>query len=117
MDANQGLFDALHYEQRGGAMRTFTAIGVLIFLLMSACGYKEGISVSKQSSYLYFTGDTGSVTVSIDGGERFGVQPGRDHLYEIQPGTHSVRIYRGSSIVVERQIYISDGVSKEIGVN
>ena len=98
-------------------MRVFIAFVVLSLLLISGCGYKEGVSISEQVSYLYFTGNTSTVMVSIDGGEKFSVKSGRDHQYKIPPGTHTVRVYRGDSIIIERQIYLSDGVAKEMGVN
>lgn len=98
-------------------MRTLTVLGFLGLLLISSCGYKEGISISEQASYLYFTGDTSTILVSIDGGEKFSVSSGRDHQYKITPGKHIVRVYRGEAMLVERQIYLSDGVAKEIGVN
>jgi len=97
-------------------MRVLTVLGLLSLLLISGCGYKEGISISHQVSYLYFTGDTSSIMVSVDGGKKFDVRSGRDHQYEITPGTHTIRVYRGDSIVVDREIYLSDGVAKEIGV-
>ena len=98
-------------------MRYLTVLGLLGLLLISSCGYKEGIATSEQVAYLYFTGDTNNVMVSIDGGQKFSVSSGRDHQYKITPGTHTVRIYRGESLIVERQIYLSDGVAKQIGVN
>jgi hypothetical protein len=98
-------------------MRTFTVLGLLGLLLISGCGYKEGIAVSEQASYLYFTGNAKGVLVSVDGGEKFSVSSGRDHQYKIAPGTHTVQVYRGPSMIVERQIYLSDGVAKEIGVH
>lgn len=98
-------------------MRAFTVLGLFCLLSLSSCGYKEGIAISEQASYLYFTGDSSTVMVSIDSGEKFSVTSGRDHQYKITPGTHTVRVYRGESLIVERQIFLSDGVAKEIGVN
>lgn len=98
-------------------MRTFLAIGLLILLFFSGCGYKEGIATSDKVAYLYFTGNTNGVDVSIDGGEKFNIKPGRDNQYKIAPGKYTVRVYRGEVMIVERQVYVGDGVAKEIGVN
>lgn len=98
-------------------MRVIAAFWFIGLVLISGCGYKEGVSISEQTSYLYFSGDTSTVMVSVNGGEKFSVKPGRDHQYKISPGTHTIRVYRGGAIVVERQVYVSDGVAKEIGVN
>jgi hypothetical protein len=98
-------------------MRALTLSVILGLFLTSGCGYKERITTSDQTSYLYFTGNTNSVMISIDGGEKFRVNSGRDHQYKITPGTHDIRVYRGNSVIVDRQVYLSDGVAKEIGVD
>jgi hypothetical protein len=98
-------------------MRHFmTSIGVAALLLFAGCGYKEGVATGEKAAYLYFSGDTKGVTVSVDGGTQFSVMPGRDNQYRIAPGKHNVRVYRGDSVIVEREIYVGDGVAKEIGV-
>lgn len=97
-------------------MRHLLSIFALAALLLSGCGYKEGAATGERTSYLYFSGDTDAVTVSVDGGERFEVEAGRDHQYKIQPGKHNVRVYRGDNLIVEREIYVGDGIAKEIGV-
>ena len=98
-------------------MRPFITIALLSFLLLSGCGYKSGVTTTEQRAYLYFTGNTQNVSVTINDGEAFTVLPGRDNQYAIAPGKHRVRIYRGGELIVEREIYVSDGVAKEIGVN
>ena len=89
---------------------------LLAIFLLSACGYKEGVITAAQKSNLFFTGNTGNVLVSIDGGERFPVKNGRDNLYSIAPGKHRVLVYRNGNVIVEKDIMVSDGVSKEIEV-
>jgi uncharacterized lipoprotein len=87
---------------------------LLVVLLLSACGYKEGIHTAAQKSYLYFTGNIQSALVSVDGGAQFPVKPGKDNLYSISPGKHKVLVVEGGTILVERDIYVGDGVAKEI---
>jgi hypothetical protein len=98
-------------------MRNFLiAVGILSILL-SGCGYKEGVSTGRQMSFLYFSGNTENISVSVDGGEQFTVKPGRDNQYEVLPGKHIIVVYKQGVILVEREVYIGDGISKEIGVN
>ncbi|WP_020677888.1 hypothetical protein [Geopsychrobacter electrodiphilus] len=97
-------------------MRTFLVIGLISLLFFAGCGYKEGVVTGERVAYLYFSGNTDGVAVSIDGGEKFSVKPGRDNQYRVAPGTYMVRIYRGGTLIVERLVSISDGVAKEIGV-
>lgn len=99
-------------------MRNYVmVILVLLVLLFSGCGYKEGVATGEQESFLYFSGNTKDVMVSIDGGQQFSVKAGRDNQYKVTPGKHAIRVFRNSKIVVDREFYIGDGVAKEIGVN
>ena len=89
---------------------------VVISLFFSACGYKEGVVNATQKSYLYFTGNTKDVLVSIDNGAKFSVQQGQNNRYSIKPGKHLVEVYKGNIIVVKREIFVGDGIAKEIAV-
>ncbi|WP_373001122.1 hypothetical protein [Sulfurimonas sp.] len=92
-------------------------INILIFLGFSGCGYKEGISTGDKKSYLYFTGNTHSIMVSVDDGEKFSIEEGRDNQYKIKPGKHFIKVYRANKLIVKREVFVSDGISKEIEVN
>lgn len=89
-------------------------IALVSMLWLSGCGYKEGVSAGDQKSFLYFYGNSKNATVSIDDGEKFSVKTGRDNQYKIKPGKHTVRVYREGKMVVEREIYVGDGIAKEI---
>ena len=99
-------------------MRNFLIVaGLLSVLLFSGCGYKEGVSTGKKMSFLYFSGNTENISVSVDDGEQFTVLPGIDNQYEVLPGKHKIVVYRQGAVIVEREVYLGDGISKEIGVN
>ena len=85
-------------------------------LLATGCGYKSGVATGERQSFLYFTGDVKGAEVSVDNGRPFAVEPGRDNQYKIVPGKHNVKVYRGDALLVDRDIYVGDGVAKEIGV-
>ncbi len=93
------------------------AIALLSTLWLSGCGYKEGVSAGDQKSFLYFSGNTKSATVSVDDGEKFSVENGRDNQYKIKPGKHTIRVYRESEIIVDRAIYVGDEIAKEINLD
>lgn len=99
-------------------MKKFIAVLTLAMTMtLTGCGYKSGVSTGERQAYLYFTGSVDDVSVSVDDGKRFGVKPGRDNQYRILPGKHSVKVYRGDDLIVDREIYVGDGVAKEIGVH
>lgn len=91
-------------------------ITLLNLMFLSGCGYKEGVVTSNQKTYLYFTGDVNGAKVSIDKGEMFSVKAGKNNKYSINTGKHLVEIYKNGSLIVKREIFTSDGISKEIKV-
>jgi len=99
-------------------MRLFLlSISVFFLVIFSGCGgYKEGLSVGEQKAYLYFSGDVKNTQVSIDDGAFFSVKSGIDNQYQTKPGKHDVKVYRADKVVVHRNIYLGDGVAKEIEV-
>jgi len=88
----------------------------LAIIGITGCGYKEGVVTPEQKSYLYFTGDVKDVRVSIDNGAGFTVEEGKNHQYQIGSGKHTVVVYRGDAVIAKREIFVSDGVGKEIEV-
>jgi len=83
---------------------------------ITGCGYKEGVVTPDQKAYLYFSGNVTDVKVAVDNSEGFQVEEGRNHQYKINTGKHTVKIYRGNEMIVNRDIFVSDGVGKEIEV-
>lgn len=97
-------------------MKTLLIIATTLLLLISGCGSKEGVKSEAQKSYLYFTGQTSGVIVSIDKGEGFSVQSGQNNQYGVKPGKHLVEVSRDGTLIVKREIYLGDGIAKEIEV-
>ena len=83
---------------------------------ITGCGYKEGVVTPDQKAYLYFSGNVTDVKVSVDNSKGFQVEEGKNHQYKINPGKHTVKIYRGNEMIINRDIFVSDGVGKEIEV-
>jgi len=92
---------------------------LLAFFGMSACGYKEGVRTESAKAYFYFTGfakENKNIEASIDSGAKFNVLPGQDNRYSIKPGKHLIEVYKDGQKVVEREVYVGDGIAKEIEV-
>ncbi len=85
-------------------------------IFLSGCGYKEGAVSATQKSYLYFTGNVNDTMISIDNGNKFSVIAGQNEQYSLKPGKHLIEIYRANTLIIKREIFISDGVIKEIEV-
>jgi len=91
-------------------------VGLITAILLSGCGYKEGVVTTTQKSYLYFTGDINNIMVRVDEGDKFNVKAGKNNQYSLKPGKHLVKIYRNNKLIIKREIFISDGIAKEIEV-
>ncbi len=88
----------------------------LFALAFTGCGYQEGVITPEKKAYLYFTGNVQDVKVVVDSNEGFTIETGPKHKYKINSGKHTVTVYRGDKIIVNREIFVSDGVEKEIEV-
>ena len=97
-------------------MKTLLIIATTLVLLISGCGSKAGVKSEAQKSYLYFSGQTKGVVVSIDKGEGFSVKAGQNNQYGVKPGKHLVEVSRDGKLIVKREIYLGDGIAKEIEV-
>jgi hypothetical protein len=96
--------------------KIFYASTLVMLLILTGCGYKEGVISASQKAYLYFTGNTSDVLISVDKGATFSVENGREHQYKIAPGKHLVEVYRGQNLILKREIFVSDEVAKEIEI-
>ena len=90
--------------------------GLIGAIFLSGCGYKEGVVSATQKSYLFFTGNTNDTAVSVDNGGKFNIEAGTNNQYAIKPGKHLVEVYKDNRLIIKREIFISDGISKEIEV-
>lgn len=91
-------------------------MGLIALMFLSGCGYKEGVATATQKSYLYFTGNINNTMISIDNGDKFSVHAGKNNQYSVKPGKHLVEVYRDNTLIIKRNIFISDGIAKEIEV-
>lgn len=99
----------------------FLIVLISCFLItVSSCGYKEGVIQPGNKSYLVFTGNTDDIQVTIDDNVPFlgqaSVEEGKETLFQISPGKHMIVIRRGNEIVLQREIIIGNGMTKEIQV-
>lgn len=97
-------------------MKKISIILAAFALFFVGCGSKEGVKSEAQKSYLYFSGNVEDVTVSIDKGGSFEVEAGETNQYATKPGKHLVEVYRDGALIIKREIYLGDGVAKEIEV-
>jgi hypothetical protein len=97
--------------------RLTAAILVLLFTMMSGCGYKEGVQSEERVAYLYFSGSAKGAVVYIDDLPTFTVEKlGPDEPYKVAPGKHMIILKKEGQILVQRTLMLGDGIAKEIYV-
>ncbi len=95
----------------------FTFLSIFCLLLTVGCGYKEGVKVEEQKAYLYFTGNTAGAEIIVDGTSFvLGDEVTVDDLFQIEPGQRQIEVKQNSTTVVNRKIYVSEGISREIQI-
>jgi uncharacterized membrane protein len=97
-------------------MKTFLTLLATITVLLSGCGSKVGVQTTEQEGYIYFNGNTNGASVSIDGNASFNIKSGQNNQYSVKPGKHIIEISKNGQLILKREIYIGDGIAKEIKV-
>jgi len=92
-----------------------------ILMSLTACGgYKEGVILSSPNSYLKFTGNTNNAFVTIDDTDPFPIQStnenGKIIHYQVSPGKHKIIVKRSNNVVLNKEVLIGNGMTKEIHV-
>jgi hypothetical protein len=106
-------------------------LGLVLLLLSGGCGLKEGVVHKEPKSFLWFTGNTHEAIVYIDDlnpiildeinssasdkDENTTNKSGQVH-YQISPGKHTVVVIKSGKEVVNRNILIGDGITREIQI-
>ncbi len=97
-------------------MQRIVSILSILFLL-AGCGYKEGVVSGDSKAYLFFSGNVAGATVVVDDSAPFAIEAGRDHRYRVSTGKHRVKVIREGVVIIERELYLGDGIAKEIAVH
>jgi len=92
-------------------------LSLVLFVLLSGCGYKEGVTTAEQASYLYFTGNAKGAEVTLDGTSNFVIEEGGpEEHYKVTPGKHNIVVKKNGQIFVNRTLLLGDGIAREINV-
>ncbi len=88
-----------------------------LFLLLSGCGYNEGVVQAERASFLQFSGNLNQATVQIDNLPPLVLNGDSENThYKLAPGKHHIVVKQNAKIVVDRTILVGNGMTKEIRV-
>ncbi len=104
---------------------------LVVLMLCGACGLREGVVQKEPKSFLWFSGNTQNAIVYIDDlapiilnersssagieGENNTNRSGQVH-YEISPGKHSIVVKKSGKEIVNRNILLGNGITREIQI-
>jgi hypothetical protein len=106
---------------------------ILSLFSLAGCGYREAVIVAEPRAFFAFRGNTTGALVKIDENISFTLEDNihgmtttsdtgttEKHLagahYRIAPGKHRIQILKNGEIVVDRELLLGDGITKEISV-
>jgi len=109
-----------------------TIFYILSLIGLASCGYREAVIIADPRAFLAFGGNTAGAIVKIDENISFALDNGHGpssnsdtgakekHLaethYRIAPGKHRIQVLKNEEIVVDRELLLGDGITKEIFV-
>ena len=102
-------------------MKAYTALCCVLLIALasfvSSCAFKEGTTQLGDTAYLTFSGNASGLTLQVDEAAPIPMQGGdTDTLYEIAPGKRHVRVWESSQIIVNRDIFVSNGQTFKIAL-
>ncbi|PNU18641.1 hypothetical protein C2E25_16600 [Geothermobacter hydrogeniphilus] len=88
---------------------------LVLLLFVAGCGgYYSGTTQKQTVSALQFVGNVDNARVVVDGAEPFSIASIQN--YEIAPGKHSIKIYRGDRLLVNRVVFLGNHQTTEVRV-
>ncbi len=99
--------------------RNIIYLGLALLMLCGGCGLHEGVVLKESKSTLWFTGNTQDALVYIDDlapislNNSSGSNPVH---YKISPGRHSIVVKKSGKEVVNRNVLLGSGITKEIQI-
>jgi len=95
--------------------KTMLLIVMLLGLTAAACGYRESITQKSELSYIKITGNAIGTIVHVGDLQPFQVTD-TEKLYQVTPGKHIIKVYRGADLRVNRIVILYSGVTTEVHV-
>ncbi len=99
--------------------RLFACFGLVLLMLCAGCGLQEGVVQKDPKSALWFTGNTENAIVFIDNLAPITLSKNSNNAkihYEISPGKHGVIVKKSGQEVVNRNVLLGSGITKEIPI-
>jgi len=91
----------------------FVALFFIVLSMTSCVAHQEGIVQQADRGYIMFTGNVKGVTVRIDDEQPFPLAAEKV-VYQVKPGKHTVKAFRGDVLIVKRLLFLDNQVTMEV---
>ena len=89
----------------------------IIALLSIGCAHNQGTVTKDEKAFIKFTGNYIGASFQVDESQPVLMDESNElFLYEIDPGTHIIKVFRNENLVIERKLYFGDNITQEINV-
>jgi hypothetical protein len=100
--------------------KRFFYLGLVLLLLCAGCGLTEGVVQKEPKSFLWFTGNTQNAIAYIDDLAPIELENKTNRTkklyHEIAPGKHTIIVKRSGEEIVNRNVLLGNGITKEIQI-
>jgi len=95
-------------------------LGIVIVLLMFLAGCaanQQGVVQHEEAAYLKLTGNLENAYLAIDDNAPILIEePDTNFVYQLTPGTHIITVTRNGKLVLKRELYFDDQITREVEV-
>jgi hypothetical protein len=92
------------------------SLAFIFFVLVACFHYQEGSILKANKGYIRFVGNFEGVTVKIDDSNSVKISGKPPLLYEINPGKHTVNVYKDGKLIIQRIIFIDNQIMTEVEI-
>jgi len=90
---------------------------LLIFLAGCAATTQQGVIQHEEAAYLKLTGNLENAYLAIDDNPPVLIEePLEDFVYQLTPGTHIITVTRDGKLLMKRELYFDDQITREVEV-
>jgi hypothetical protein len=101
-----------------------TLVLIVLAALTAACGSYKDVIQTDETTYLQLVGSVEGVVLVLDGAAPIGLNKEQSFdlngvaatKFVVRPGSHHVVLKRNGALLVDRNIYVSDGNAFEVKI-
>jgi len=90
---------------------------MLLLLFIAGCATNRGAVQHEDAAYLKLTGNLENTFLAIDDNAPVQIEePDKNFVYQLKPGIHIITVTRNGEVLVKRELYFDDQITREVAV-